>query len=284
MYMWFGWYRVIVGGDLSSSCRIIFYIMCAMDGIDRNNLEMNVNINIISPLEQFNVIGYGLVTNGGIIMLLMILVVVILKGLVLGDSGKIVPSHWQSVIEMYFEFLESILKENTGVKGRKYLGFVITLFTYILLLNMFGMVPYVFATTAHFAVAITLSLSIWFGVTYIGISTHGVNFFSSFMPAGSPLALAPLLVIIEYVSYAARAISLGLRLAANIIAGHLLLAIIAGFGYTMMSSGLVIGIVGLFPVSIIYVLTFLEIAVCMIQAYVFTLLTCIYLNDAINLH
>ena len=78
---------------MSSSCRIIFYIMCAMDGIDRNNLEMNVNINIISPLEQFNVIGYGLVTNGGIIMLLMILVVVILKGLVLGDSGKIVPSH-----------------------------------------------------------------------------------------------------------------------------------------------------------------------------------------------
>jgi len=252
-----------------------------------------LNLTIFSPLEQFQLVAYIplkapmffdlSLTNSSVVMLVLLSVTRYIYTISLKEAS-LVPSNWQSALEMYYEGLENILTENVGTKAKIYFPFIFTLFTFILLLNLFGMVPYVFSTTAHFSVALTLSFSIWLSVTILGFSLHGFNFLSMFMPAGAPIALAPLLVIIELISYLARAISLGLRLAANITAGHLLLVILAGFAWTMIGAGNTTAVAAFLPLLIIYVLTFLEIAVCLIQAYVFTLLACIYLNDAINVH
>lgn len=256
---------------------------------------MNLNYLIGSPLEQFQIInllpfyihlplGIDLsLTNSALVEILSVIIFVILLKLTV-DTGLLVPAHWQSVIEMYYETILGLVQDNIGKKGYKYFPFVFTLFTFILILNLLGMIPYVISVTAHISIAIGLSLSIWFGVTILGFHLHGTQFLSMFMPQGAPLALAPLLVIIELVSYSARAISLGLRLAANISAGHMLLGIIGGFGWTMLCTGGLAAVGSIIPIGLIFILTFLELSVAVIQAYVFSLLTIIYINDAVNLH
>jgi F-type H+-transporting ATPase subunit a len=146
------------------------------------------------------------------------------------------------------------------------------------------MIPYVFSVTAHVIITFSFSLAIWIAVTLLGLSNFKINFLSMFMPPGSPLILAPLLVFIELLSYTARAISLGVRLAANITSGHILLAIISGFAWKMFTLGGFLTIMSIFPVLILFFLSVLELAVAFIQAYVFTLLACIYLNDGLHLH
>jgi F-type H+-transporting ATPase subunit a len=195
-----------------------------------------------------------------------------------------VPSRWQSVVEMIYEFVANLVDEQIGKKGKKFFPLIFTTFVFLLFTNLIGMIPYSFTVTSHFIVTFGLSLSLFIGITIVGFQVHGLHFFSFLLPKGAPLALAPLLVVLELVSYCFRAVSLGVRLFANMMAGHTLVKILSGFAWTMLSVGGVLAAAAVIPFGIVFALTGLEIGVACLQAYVFTILTCIYLNDAINLH
>jgi F-type H+-transporting ATPase subunit a len=190
----------------------------------------------------------------------------------------LVPGRWQSMAEMTYEFIAGMLQENVGQAGRKYFPFVFTLFMFILACNLLGMVPYSFTATSHIVVTFAMALVVFIGVTVIGFVRHGVHFLGFFVPSGVPVALLPLLVLIEVLSYLIRPVSLSLRLFANMMAGHTMLKVFAGFVVALGVLG------GWAPLAFVVALTGLEIGIAMLQAYVFTVLTCIYLNDAINLH
>src|SRR6201990_289662 len=158
------------------------------------------------------------------------------------------------------------------------------LFMFILVNNLIGLVPYSFASTSHFILTFSLSFTIVLGATILGFQRHGLKFFSLFVPSGCPLALLPLLVLIEFISYLSRNVSLGLRLAANILSGHMLLNILAGFTYNIMSSGILFFFLGLLPLAFIIAFSGLELAIAFIQAQVFVVLSCSYIKDALDLH
>ena len=185
-------------------------------------------------------------------------------------------------MESIYLNIRSVVHDNLGKAGQKYFPFVLCLFLLIVMLNVLGLFPYVFTPTVHIVVTFGLSLSILIGVTLLGFLTFKLNFLSILMPGGAPLVLAPFLVLIETLSYVSRAISLGVRLAANLSAGHLLFAIISGFAFNMLSNGLIV--LSVFPMLIMIFITLLEMAVAVIQAYVFCLLTAIYLGDTVALH
>lgn len=199
-------------------------------------------------------------------------------------TGFLVPERWQSVLEIVYQNVYNIIKDNLGKEGNKFFPFIFTLFMFIAIMNMFGIVPYAFSVTSHMVITFGISLSIFLGCVILGLINFRSQFFAMFIPSGSPLGMAPFLVLVELISFVSRALSLGLRLAANITAGHLLLAIISGFAWTMLISGGFTSIAALFPIAILTFITVLEMAVALIQAYVFTLLTAIYINDAIHLH
>src|SRR6267378_3314032 len=154
----------------------------------------------------------------------------------------------------------------------------------ILINNLIGLIPYSFASTSHFILTFSISFTVVLGATILGFQKHGVHFFSLFVPAGCPLGLLPLLVLIEFISYLSRNISLGLRLAANILSGHMLLAILSGFTYNIMSSGFLFFFVGLLPLAFIIAFSGLELGISFIQAQVFVVLTCSYIKDGLDLH
>src|ERR1700741_3582074 len=158
------------------------------------------------------------------------------------------------------------------------------LFIYILINNLVGMVPYSFAPTSHFIITFSMSFTIVIGATILGFQTHGLKFFSLLVPSGCPLALLPLLVLIEFIAYLARNVSLGLRLAANIVSGHMLLAILSSFTYNIMTSGIIFFFVGLLPLAFIIAFSGLELAIAFIQAQVFVVLACSYIKDGLDLH
>ena len=185
-------------------------------------------------------------------------------------------------MELIHNTMRQVVQENLGMAGQKFFPFVMCLFLFLVMLNVFGLFPYVFTPTAHIVMTFGLSLSIVVAVILLGFINFKGDFLSMLMPAGVPYGLAPFLVIIETLSFMVRAISLGVRLAANISAGHLLFGIISGFAFTMLSSGL--AALSLFPILILIFITLLEIMVAVIQAYVFSLLTTIYLGDTLVLH
>jgi F-type H+-transporting ATPase subunit a len=185
---------------------------------------------------------------------------------------------------MLYMFLSDLVKEQVGKPGEIYFPVIFTVFTFIVTANLIGMIPYGFTTTSHVVITFALSVSVFIGVTIVGFQKHGIDFLSFLLPPGAPLALAPLLVVLELVSYCFRAISLGVRLFANMMAGHTLVTILAGFGWTMACSGGVLLVASIVPMLIVFALTGLELGVAVLQAYVFTILSCIYLNDAISLH
>jgi F-type H+-transporting ATPase subunit a len=189
-----------------------------------------------------------------------------------------VPGRTQSVAEILYEFNASLVRDNVGPAGMKYVPFVFTLFLFILLGNVLGLMPYGFAFTSHIIVNFALAIFIFLMVTVIGFARHGLHYFSLFLPKGTPLPLAPFLVLLEMFGYCIRPITLSLRLFANMLAGHILLKVLAGF---IIAMGLLGGWV---PLLAVFGVTLLEIMVALIQAYVFAILTCIYLNDAVNLH
>jgi F-type H+-transporting ATPase subunit a len=177
-----------------------------------------------------------------------------------------------------------MVKEQIGSANEIYLPLIYGLFFFVLVANLIGNVPYSFAVATSAIVSMGLSVAIFLGVTILGLHRHGLHFFSYFIPAGTPLVMVPMLALVELVSYLARAFSLGIRLFANIVAGHTLLKILSGFLYPMFTSGLLLLLVSVFPIALFTTLIALEVAVSFIQAYVLTILTCIYLRDAIDLH
>ena len=216
-------------------------------------------------------------TNSALFM--TVTVVLITLFMVLGmRKHALVPGRWQSVAELAYEFVANLLRDTVGNEGRKYFPFVFSLFMFILFGNMLGMIPYSFTFTSHIIVTFALALVVFLGVTVLGFVKHGVHFFSFFVPPGVSVVLWPLMIPIELISYLSRPISLAVRLFANLTAGHTMLKVFAGF---VVSLGIVGGIL---PLAFVVALTGLELLIAFLQAYVFTILTCFYINDSIHLH
>lgn len=247
-----------------------------------------------SPLEQFettNFISFTAPIFGDFVLSLtnvgfytLLTLAFVLGYHVLSANHKLVPSAWSLSLESSYATLHSMVKEQIGSANEAYLPFIYSIFWFILIGNLIGNVPYSFAFTSSAVVAMGLSVMIFLGVTILGLVRHKIHFFSFFIPAGTPIALVPLLALIELISYFARAFSLGVRLFANIVAGHTLLKILSGFLYPALTSGILLFFVTLIPMAIFVALVGLEIAVSLIQAYVFTILVCSYLKDRIRLH
>jgi F-type H+-transporting ATPase subunit a len=189
-----------------------------------------------------------------------------------------VPGRLQSIAELSYEFIANMLQENVGSAGRQYFPFVFTLFLFILFANVLGMIPYSFTPTSHIIVTFAMAAVVFIGVTVIGFMRHGAHFLSLFVPKGVPWPLLLLLVPIEVLSYFIRPVSLSLRLFANMMAGHTMLKVFGGFVVALGLLG------GWAPLAFVVALTGLEIGIAFLQAYVFTVLTCLYLNDAVHLH
>ena len=257
---------------------------------------MNNFINVTSPLDQFEVrnllsldapilgnLSLSLTNIGLYLTIAGYLVFMI--GLLSSNNDKIVPNAWSISQESIYATVHSIVTGQINDKnGQAYFPFMYVLFVFILVNNLIGMVPYSFAATSHFILTFSLSFTVVLGATILGLSKHGLKFFSLFVPAGCPLALLPLLVMIEFISYLARNVSLGLRLAANILSGHMLLNILSGFTYNIMTSGFLFFFLGLFPLAFIIAFSGLELGIAFIQAQVFVVLSCSYIKDGLDLH
>ncbi len=238
-----------------------------------------------SPLSQFEIkrwvpIEIGDVdvslTNSAAFMVLTVVAIGVF--LILGmRRPAMVPGRWQSMVELSYVFIANLVKDTVGTEGRPYFPFIFTVFMFVLVGNLIGMVPYGFTFTSHIIVTFTMAMVVFLGVTVIALIKHKMHFFTFFMPPGVPLIMAPLLVPIEIISYLSRPMSLSVRLFANMLAGHTLLKVFAGFVVAL-------GLFGVFPLAFVVVLTGLEIVIAFLQAFVFTILTCLYLNDALHLH
>ena len=201
------------------------------------------------------------------------------------NFNRLVSNNWSASQEIFYDTLHSmVVNQINGKAGQAYFPLIYVLFIFILINNLVGLIPYSFAATAHFVLTFSLSFTIVLGATILGFQKHGLKFFSLFVPAGCPLALVPLLVLIEFISYLARNVSLGLRLGANILAGHMLLNILSGFTYNIMTSGVIFFFLGLVPLAFIIAFSGLEFGIAFIQAQVFVVLTCSYIKDALELH
>jgi len=209
----------------------------------------------------------------------------IILQLIATNYNKVISNRWSISQESLYSTIHSITTNQiNNFKGQIFFPFIFTLFVFILVNNLIGMIPYSFASTSHFVLTFSLSFSVVLGATILGFQKHGLVFFSLLVPAGCPLGLLPLLVLIEFISYLARNISLGLRLAANILSGHMLLNILAGFTYKIMTSGIIFLFLGLIPLAFIIAFSGLELCIAFIQAQVFVVLACSYLKDGLDLH
>ena len=201
------------------------------------------------------------------------------------NLNRLVPNNWSISQECIYATIHNIvINQINEKKGQLYFPFMYGLFMFILINNLIGLVPYSFASTSHFVLTFSLSFTVVLGATILGFRKHGIKFFSLLVPAGCPLGLLPLLVVIEFISYLARNVSLGLRLAANMFAGHLLLNILSWFTYNIMNSGILFFFLGLLPLTFIIAFAGLEVAIAFIQAQVFVILCCSYIKDALDLH
>lgn len=238
-------------------------------------LEQFAIQNLTAPL--FSIGGHPIaVTNSAVFMLGA---VVVSAGLLMAGASKgaLIPGRIQAMSEMFYEFIANMIRDNVGDGGRRFFPFIFTLFIFTLFGNVLGMIPYGFTFTSHIAVTFFMAIVVFLGVTLIGLAKHGLHFFSLFFPHGAPLFTAPILIPIELVSYLSRPISLSVRLFANMTVGHVLLKVLAGFVVAL-------GIFGVVPLAVLVAITALELLVAVLQAYIFTILCCIYLNDALHLH
>jgi len=236
---------------------------------------------VIKPMDQFIVkplfggdhIAWYTVTN--VTLWMAIAVVVIAAVFMLGTRRRaIVPSRSQSVAELMYGFVHNMVEEVTGHEGVKYFPYVLTLFLFILFSNLLGLLPGSFTTTSHVAVTVVLAMMVFLGVTVLGFIKHGIGFLGMFWVTSAPLVIRPILAVIEVISYLVRPVSHSIRLAGNMLAGHAVIKVIAGFATLAVASPVVIG-----AVTAIYAL---EVLVACVQAYVFTILTCVYLRDAVG--
>jgi len=251
---------------------------------------------IASPLDQFEVrdllslnasilgnLNISL-TNIGLYLTIGALIIILLN--IMGTNyNKIISNSWSISQESIYATIHSIvINQINSTKGQIYFPFICTLFLFILINNLIGMIPYSFASTSHLILTFSLSFTVVLGATILGFQKHGLEFFSLFVPAGCPLALLPLLVLIEFISYLSRNVSLGLRLGANILSGHMLLNILSGFTYNIMTSGFIFFFLGLIPLAFIIAFSGLELGIAFIQAQVFVVLTSSYIKDSLDLH
>ena len=240
-----------------------------------------------NPMQQFNVNKIGpeiklggidlSFTNSSLFMVLSLIIISIF--LYFGTKEKkIVPNKVQLIAEMFYNFIAKMISDTAGSKARPYFPFIFSLFMFVLVCNMIGMLPYSFTVTSHIIITLIMAMFIFIAVTVIGFIKHGFKYLSLFVPKGVPIVLLPLITVIEIISYLSRPVSLSVRLFANMMAGHTMLKVFGGFVVSLGILG------GWLPLSFSVALTGLEILVAFLQAYVFAILTCIYLNDALNLH
>lgn len=237
-----------------------------------------------NPLSQFNIVpiqelhlaGYNVSFTNASLMMMIILGLVGMFMLMGKRNAALVPNRWQSANEMLIGFVQDMTKSNAGSEGMKYFPLIFTIFVFVLTANLLGMVPTAFTITSHIVVTFAMAGILFAAITLLGFVKHGMKFLSLFLPSGTPVLLMPLMIPIEIISYFARPLSLSIRLAANMMAGHLLLKIMAGF--------VGVGLIGVLPFAFIVIFTGFEIFVACLQAYIFTLLACVYLHDALYLH
>ena len=245
-----------------------------------------------SPVEQFTIKPllainlFGLDISFSNSALFMILAVVLSSGfLTLAMRRRaMVPGRLQGMAEMMYEFISSMVMDNAGRDGRAYFPFIFTLFVFLLFGNMLGLLPYSYTFTSQIIVTFTLAAFVFIGVTAIAIAKHGWHFLTFFVPPGAPKPLIPFIVLIEVVSYFVRPVSLSVRLFANMLAGHTMLKVFAGLAVLITGAGGIYTPGAVLPFLALIGLTGLEVLVAALQAYVFTILTCMYLNDALHLH
>jgi F-type H+-transporting ATPase subunit a len=243
---------------------------------------------VASPLEQFEIVDLSkplfmigklpiTFTNSAAFMFAAVGVASVFL-IAAGSKKQLVPGRLQGLAEMLYDMVAGMIRDNVGDAGKKYFPFLFSLFIFILFGNMLGMIPYTFTFTSHIAVTFAMAFAIFIVITLIGIFKHGLHFFSLFFPHGAPLATAPILIPIEVISYLSRPVSLSVRLFANMTVGHVLLKVLAGFVVALGFIG------GWVPLLVLVGITALEFLVAFLQAYIFTILCCIYLNDALHLH
>ena len=239
------------------------------------------------PLAQFEVhsigpelslAGFNVPFNNS--ALWMVIAVVVATGLMIAATARqaVIPGRLQSLAEVLHGFVANMVRENAGQEGMKYFPFVFSLFIFVLFGNLLGMIPFSFTFTSHIIVTFGLAATVFVAVTVIALMRHGMHFFSFFLPHGTPWWMAIIVIPIEILSYFARPVSLSIRLFANMMAGHTMLKVFGGFAVSLGIIG------GLAPLALIVALTGFEILVALLQAYVFSILTCLYLKDAIELH
>ncbi|MBT5900149.1 F0F1 ATP synthase subunit A [Pelagibacteraceae bacterium] len=240
-----------------------------------------------NPMSQFEVYSIGpkiqigsfdlSFTNSSLFMVLTVSVISLFF-IAATQKKSLVPNKMQLIAEMAFEFVSKMISETAGKDARPYFPFILSLFLFVLVANLLGMLPYSFTVTSHIIVTFALAFFIFIGVTVVGFAKHGISYLKLFVPSGVPIFLLPLIIVIEVISYLSRPVSLSVRLFANMMAGHTMLKVFGGFVVSLGILG------GWLPLGFAVALTGLELLVAFIQAYVFAILTCIYLNDALNLH
>lgn len=237
---------------------------------------------VVQPLIPLNIGGLDAsFTNASLWMVVTVVAITLFTTLGMG-KGSMVPGRMQSVVEGFYTFLADMVRDNAGHDAMRFFPFIFSLFMFIFFANMLGMLPIAFTVTSHIVVTFALAITVFAGVTLTGFILHGPRFLKVFVPSGVPIALLPLVVAIEVISYFSRPISHSVRLFANMLAGHIMLKVFAGFVLTFMAMGAV-GFVGMIlPLFMIVALTALEFLVAALQAYVFTILTCMYLHDALH--
>ncbi|MDC0413196.1 F0F1 ATP synthase subunit A [Pelagibacteraceae bacterium] len=240
-----------------------------------------------NPMSQFEVYSIGpkiqigsfdlSFTNSSLFMVLTVSVISLFF-IAATQKKSLVPNKMQLIAEIAFEFVSKMISETAGKDARPYFPFILSLFLFVLVANLLGMLPYSFTVTSHIIVTFALAFFIFIGVTIVGFAKHGISYLKLFVPSGVPIFLLPLIIVIEVISYLSRPVSLSVRLFANMMAGHTMLKVFGGFVVSLGILG------GWLPLGFAVALTGLELLVAFIQAYVFAILTCIYLNDALNLH
>ncbi|MBN9514756.1 MAG: F0F1 ATP synthase subunit A [Alphaproteobacteria bacterium] len=242
------------------------------------------------PIEQFaltDIVKLGkiggidlTITNSAAYMMLTVAVsTVFLLG---GARGALVPGRWQAAVELLYEIVAKALRESAGEHGARFFPLVFSLFMFVLVANLIGLVPYAFTVTSHLSVTFALAAIVFVTVTFYGLMRNGLGFFRLFLPPGVPPLLAPLIVPIEVISYLSRPISHSVRLFAVMLAGHITLKVFAGFVVGLAGIGAVGIAAAVLPLAMTVIITALELLMAVIQAYVFTVLTCTYINDAIH--
>jgi F-type H+-transporting ATPase subunit a len=245
----------------------------------------------VDPIHQFainNIVDLG--TIGGVHIaftnsaLFMVIIVVLVTGLMLigTSSGRLVPGRFQSVAELSYEFVANMLRESAGTDGMRFFPFVFSVFMFVLFANVLGLFPYFFTVTSHIAITAALAVTIILLVILYGFYRNGLHFLGLFVPKGVPVYLLPLVVAIEIMSFLSRPISLSVRLFANMLAGHITLKVFASFILMLGAWGVAGWFGAVVPFFMTVALTALEVLVAFLQAYVFAILTCMYLNDALH--